>query len=256
MVRSYTQMKATLLELFANNAYQTLEEHQRHDCVCQLADCCLNVCYPGKHYRERWYHPLDYRVDLAYEGNAYGAKTPLSLSHAEVIRDLYLKVVRDKNRAEPLCDLLVALYGDCCLRETDYLPDYRVVSGGNGRVRDLSIPTLMHTIRWIAMQEEFNYPSARYEGRVMPFKRYLEAIDAGLGGHHPVEEVLDRADCKGQAIPSDWPGFNYRGMSRQSVNRVFPSPEEVRGIMPQDCYEKFLAWLYPNSSRTWPRHFR
>lgn len=59
---------------------------------------------------------------------------------------------------------------------------------------DLTWEEFFANIKWITMQEDFNYPMPRYQGRKMPFKRYLEAIYAYT---HPnlisLETVIDRA---------------------------------------------------------------
>lgn len=57
----------------------------------------------------------------------------------------------------------------------------------------LSILELTPVIKWIALQEDINYPIPQgFEGRKMPFRRYLEAIHQAERGL-PVELIVRRA---------------------------------------------------------------
>ena len=73
-----------------------------------------------------------------------------------------------------------------------------------GNAWDLSFPELLGAMKWIALQEDVNYPHG--QGRRMPFARYLEAIycaEHQLG----VEDVVARA--LHHRIPAPWPGVDY-----------------------------------------------
>ena len=63
----------------------------------------------------------------------------------------------------------------------------------DGNQWDLEIEELYTAIGWIALQEDINYPQKRgYEGRKMPFSRYLEAVQYAAEDK-PVKKIIHRA---------------------------------------------------------------
>ncbi len=77
-----------------------------------------------------------------------------------------------------------------------------------GNFADLTIEELLSCIKWIVLQEDINYPIARnFEGRKMPFARYLETIFITQNSSHSLEEVIKRALAHSR--PKQWREMDY-----------------------------------------------
>ena len=74
---------------------------------------------------------------------------------------------------------------------------------------NFSLEQLKILIIWIALQEDMNYPINRrqYEGRRMPFKRYIEALYTGVKKQNLIC-VLNRAVVKEKRF-DNWPKVDY-----------------------------------------------
>lgn len=69
---------------------------------------------------------------------------------------------------------------------------------------ELSYDQLGHNIRWIALQEDINYPrSENCQGRKRPLMVYSEAIAAAraLEGSPGIQNVITRALSRGRLKP-------------------------------------------------------
>jgi hypothetical protein len=166
----------------------------------------------------------DYRVDIKKQG------VRTTLSHANIVVDIYNKCQREKGLIRDLRTLLgnIILEGDVDpYRDTRLCRGYELVEPPGavllervGRVHeqlgkafnsvgnqsDLSIEELIAVVKWIALQEDINYPMPRFEGRRMPFARYLEAIYCAEGNAE-VDNVIRRALTHSR--PGRWDGVDY-----------------------------------------------
>lgn len=82
---------------------------------------------------------------------------------------------------------------------------------------DLLIPEVISVVKWIALQEDIKYPMPRYEGRRMPFARYLEAIHCAETKWE-VDRVIRRA--LSHSLPRRW-----RGVDCGMVDRLLSDQE-------------------------------
>ncbi|MFH1689138.1 MAG: hypothetical protein ABIE42_02740 [Candidatus Eisenbacteria bacterium] len=153
----------------------------------------------------------DFRVDIL---RADSSTTP---SHASVIADIHNKCLLRPDLVADLTLLLHNMFPDSDgdpLDETRHLSDYSSLAppgpdllkaiahshAGLGKIfkpaaneRDLSVPELIAVVKWITLQEDINYPMEQgFEGRRMPFARYIEAVHSAASGRS-IEEVVERA---------------------------------------------------------------
>lgn len=171
----------------------------------------------------------DYRVDIR--------KTDIntSLSHTNIITDIYNKIVYGKLSAEKLKEVLIeiAIQGNLNLNETisklpyqSICPSLNLLNGvkkshgektynQQGNAFDLTIEELLLSIKWIVLQEDINYPIAKnYEGRRMPFARYIEAIFVTQNSVHTLDEVIKRALAHSR--PAKWKEMDYSFLKKIS----------------------------------------
>jgi hypothetical protein len=127
---------------------------------------------------------MDFRISL--NGHA--------VSHEDIIRDIWGKL---ENGVKP--DILRAFLFD--LAENGIISNtknYNSIDGCTG----YSLDELLHTIAWIALQEDINYPMPNYQGRKMPFYRYIEAIYVYTNPKNPFnfdkQTILSRTNIKGK----------------------------------------------------------
>ncbi len=116
------------------------------------------------------------------------------ISHVEIMYDL--------------CDKTTAYNFEAMKR---YIEDVARI-GRNVRIENslepafdkgFSFEQLTDLMFYIAIQEDINYPDARYQGRKMCFYRYLEAIYCKVHNNHKIEEAINKAVARGY-IPSKW----------------------------------------------------
>lgn len=174
----------------------------------------VSISYPG--YKAKNGKTKDYRVNL------HRGSFSTSLSHVNIVVDIYNKIQNGIDLEEFTNALLAfSVTGDIgvtnniqyspCNPPSDELIS-RVIKGHpankvkgynrKGNLYDWTIDELFISIKWIAVQEDINYPGGM--GRKMPFLRYIETIYVGMheGDVHTLEEVINRT--LGHTIPNAW----------------------------------------------------
>ncbi len=193
---SYVRMKKQLLAEFeANNFSQEWRKDNVNTLKYQVPNdynLDLTICYPGKKtvVVNKQVKKYDYRVDL----------NGITISHVNIVVDLYNKACQLQDEAYILEELLIDLARNgTSYRRNNYIHlDKISFAPPNKRLLDLvtnihtslnktynlhgnlnwnySLDELASLISWIALQEDINYPMPRFEGRRMPFYRYIEAL--------------------------------------------------------------------------------
>lgn len=187
---TYRQMNEALQARFANTP-PNIARHSRR--IVLRGEIGLILTYPG-YKTERAKAKIDYSVKL--KGHP--------VSHADIVRDIWGKLESGVNP-----DLLQNFLLD--IAENGIISNatgYSSINSGDG----YSLDELRYTIAWIALQEDINYPMPRYQGRRMPFSRYIEAIYAHTYPHNPQQltkaEVLARTNVRGKP-PAPINGIDY-----------------------------------------------
>lgn len=145
----------------------------------------LAIRYPGYKTTER---KCDYCVYLVDEKGEH------PISHVEIMTDLYNKTTVQnfkymKKYIEDVAKIGRNISVDCVLAP--------VFDNG------FSFEQLTDLMFYIAIQEDINYPEARYQGRKMCFYRYLEAIYCKVYSNHKIKEAIGKAVARG-FIPNNW----------------------------------------------------
>lgn len=178
----------------------------------------ISVSYPGYKAKQDG-KTKDYRVGIR------SGDVITSLSHVNIVIDIYNKIHTHGICAESLFNALMDFIKDgdiSVISKIDYVPSTppteeiisRALAGhpnnekrkGYNRIGnsvDWTIEELFVSIKWIAVQEDINYPGGL--GRKMPFLRYLEAIDVAVSDAHTLEEVIGRT--LEHRIPPTWRGI-------------------------------------------------
>jgi hypothetical protein len=232
-------MRDYLLSIFEEYNYVNLYEkkEQKTIRVQSYVDGEIFITFPG--YKAIVTNGIvksyDYRVDIN-KGHIL-----TSLSHVNIIVDLYAKVKESNGLLYD--DIKTLLYNISVNKEinpltgTKYLNNYITknietrkdylnyiakihtkIKDNYGKTKyynrrgnswDYSIDDIVHSIRWIVLQEDINYPITNgKQGRKMPFKRYYEAIYTAVNNTRSLEEVIRRVLQKGYP-PADWKNFDY-----------------------------------------------
>jgi hypothetical protein len=226
---NYSEAKQKLNKLFESKNYQSLIQKGWHHQYQDLIETCANgsqiyISYPGlkarvKNNKEIVY---DYRVDMVT------SHIKTSLSHANIIVDIYNKCFHGFNR-ELMKKLLIrsakegqfnldiypeikrypyhAVDSSILQYSTDAHKALGKTYNSSANQFDLTFEELLKSIFWIVIQEDINYPMPRYQGRKMPFSRYLETLHC-FEGSHTLNEVIHRALLEGE-VPKDWHGMDY-----------------------------------------------
>lgn len=227
----YTAGKDFLLTEFRRLGYEGAlkgKKHSREFTLVTLGNgTVLLAVFPGVKacVKGRRGVVYDYRVDII-KGDVR-----TTLSHVNIVVDVYSKCYRQrelipdfrkflgnlaaKGLEEPYIGTRLAndiVPGEPPL--SDWLDCVQGVHdklgktfNRDGNQWDLTLDELSSSMFWIAIQEELNYPREEgYEGRRMPFARYLEAtywVDKGMNLGDLVHRVLahDR--------PTNVPGIDY-----------------------------------------------
>lgn len=185
----------------------------------------IKISFPGyKSGFNRGKIVYDYRVD--FESNTLST----SLSHVNLIIDLYTKCKYGNLSSNDGIEFLIDFFANGDLDSLDYEKlnfntcDSTQISEGNdiannvhsdlgkshnetGNSRLLTPEEFCYSLKYIAIQEDVNYPIPRYQGRKMCLKRYLEVLyicDENYSGNHSLSEIITRA-LKHGAPPTDWP---------------------------------------------------
>jgi hypothetical protein len=220
---SYDKVTADLHAVFKSHGFEQLlskkeqKAHQVHRCASGAE---LTVHFPGYKAQLNPFRP-DYRVDITMPGQEKG----IPLSHANLIVDLYNKVVNGKMNADALQKALLDQLCDCgtnydalasLLPYTPIAPPEALLDRAQaahkaigksysraGNASDLTLEELFSSIKWISIQEDFNYPMPKYQGRKMPYTRYLEALHVAKNqsSAHTLEEVIQRALSHSRPFP-------------------------------------------------------
>ena len=157
----------------------------------------LAIRFPGyKTTKNR----TDYCVYLVEETN----EKPIS--HIEIMCDLYNKTTKDNYEVVKKYIEEIAIRGRDISKS-----EYSQIDFGIG----FDFDVLTDLMFYIAIQEDINYPDARYQGRKMCFKRYLEAIYCKVNGKYILQNAIDRAQAR--YIPQDW---KDAGDLYQKVNSI------------------------------------
>ena len=188
----------------------------------------LYITYPGYKTSLRKDNTFVYDYRVNFKGYA--------ISHPSIIVDLYNKVKQQPAYAKMLKEFLTVLskegdsidlkkFNDLLLIE--YLPPSNdILDVANNTFKRLnktylstgniawnfSFKDLAMLISWISLQEDINYPMAigRYQGRMMPFYRYVESIYSAIAkdqSKYSLDKVIERALVHNQ--PKLWSTINY-----------------------------------------------
>lgn len=188
----------------------------------------LYITYPGYKttLKKGGNFVYDYRVN--YQGYA--------VSHPSIIIDLYNKAMQYPQYAKRLKEFLIVLSqkGDSInlnyfadLLSLEYVPptneildianhvftqlNKQYLIAGN-LAWNFSFSDLSTLIPWISLQEDINYPMSigHYQGRMMPFYRYIEAVFCGISkdrNSYSLDKVIERALVHYQ--PELWHSIDY-----------------------------------------------
>ena len=225
---NYTQSKKQLLEVFSNNNFKIHVRNKKIHAVDYIIEECNNgnhisISFPGyKALINSKGIKYDYRVNIHKDG----IKT--SLSHANIIVDIFNKckfcninipefkkqLIHSATNSDFDMDNATAILHYSKIAPSPRLLNYAQKAHGNkqynsiGNNFDLTIEELFVSIKWIVLQEDINYPMPRFEGRKMPYARYLEAIHSAEHKTHKLNEVISRA--LSHTRPEKWRDMDYR----------------------------------------------
>ena len=203
------------------------EKHTQSHVVDKLSNLTeIIICFPGYKSAPNRFggYTYDYRVDIIMPSQN-GFQT--TLSHANIIVDICSKCIDYPTLKPILINSLFDVYNNGLTNFTK--SNYQAFSAkpiqqdvinsvtsahnvlGKKHNKDgnkfcLSFEELFHSILWISLQEDLNYPMPRFEGRRMPFSRYLEAIWQ-IDDDHNLTEVVTRA--LSHFKPALWTGYDY-----------------------------------------------
>jgi len=154
----------------------------------------------------------------------------VTLSHANIIVDIYSKCQRRESLIPDLQTFLRNVIQEDPVnpyQDTRLLPDYTPWSPPEasllddmerihkaqgkpfnrmGNRWDLAMEELIALVKWVALQEDINYPMPKWEGRRMPLARYVEAIHCAANGAD-IALVIERALAHQR--PRRWRGVDY-----------------------------------------------
>lgn len=122
------------------------------------------------------------------------------ISHVEIMQDLYEKTtVQNYERMKYYVEAVARCGKDMNDRDIEVYSSLKD-SCSNG----FSFEELTSLMFYIAIQEDINYPGARYQGRKMCFYRYLEAIYCKVHTNkYTLNDAIQKAIAKG-SIPKNW----------------------------------------------------
>ena len=225
----YQKAKQQLLDIFRNNNFETNlrsnNQHATQSVIKTLPNgSVFSISYPGYKatVRKNGHIIYDYRVDIIKNG------TTTALSHTNIITDIYNKIVNGGMSANELRIVLIEISQEGVnniqnivnlLPYTSVAPEQSLhdrirIAHGNktynhvGNSFDLTVEELLTVIKLVVLQEDINYPIASgYEGRRMPFARYLETIFITQNSSHTLEEVINRT--LSHIRPQQWTDMDY-----------------------------------------------
>jgi hypothetical protein len=227
----FTYSKNRLLKILGDEGF---EEHLKkkelyaHDII---VDECSNgtkihMVFPGKKAKVKEGKLIyDYRVDIEKDG------VRTTLSHANLITDIANKCLNcsiDKTKFKELLiqeaqetdfDIHVIsreLKYNPIAPPTELLNSVKGAHGSKfynktGNSFDFEIEELFKSMKWVVLQEDINYPMPKYEGRKMPFARYIETVFVTETTTHSLAEVIQRALAHFR--PVRWNDMDYSFLS-------------------------------------------
>ena len=211
-----------LEKLFEEENFYALEVHSKEEKVYECGNGTeIYVVYPGYKASSDNY---DYRVDIKKNSE----KIPLS--HANIIADIYNKSVNEWVDLVKFKYLLIEVFKEKAFEFEKYeefyeyrpnrQPSKEIIDRideahkskefkREGNQWDLNFEELFHSIKWIVIQEDLNYPMEKgYEGRKMPLARYVETIYCSQKDDHELEQVIERAIVHNKR-PRQWKEIDY-----------------------------------------------
>jgi len=214
--------KNFLENLFKEESFYSLENHSKEEKVYGCKNGTeIKIVYPGYKATRSNY---DYRVDIIKEPEQ------IPLSHANIIADIYNKCINCCVDPIKFKYLLVEVFKEksFCLKKYkefyNYIPSapppesiLNRIDNAHGSKEfkhagnrwDLDFEELFHSIKWIVIQEDLNYPMEEgYEGRKMPLARYIETIYCSQNQGHNLDEVIKRAIVHNKR-PRRWREIDY-----------------------------------------------
>lgn len=233
----YRQAERELLTIFEQDDFSGRFERGEllsgeHVVQDDLPHATISVRYPrrktrldrdARGARVRFY---DYRVDITKDGQT------LALSHVNILIDIFNKCLRGNVPVQAMRQFLRDVSRDeaTSRAQIDILPSRppvppsaalldavagvyadmgRTFYDRRGNQWDLEFIELALSIKWIALQEDINYPQRRgFLGRRMAFARYHEAVGCAEGHttHHITEVVRRALEHRRQ---QDWADMDY-----------------------------------------------
>lgn len=215
---NFIEVNQCLQNLFSEiDFFKVAKQHNGLHSRKEIVELCgdgayISVSYPG--YKAKDGKSYDYRVNIHRGGFS------TSLSHVNIVVDIYNKIHNGIDVEEFIKALLEFVKdGDInVINELHYTPNNppsaefissvidshpsHKVNGynRNGNLYDWTLDELFVSIKWIAVQEDINYPAGM--GRKMPFLRYIETVFVGVDETHTLKEVIDRTLA--HYIPDHW----------------------------------------------------
>lgn len=227
----YVEAKERVIDLFNTHDHvkraERGEKHTQSHVVEKLSNgSSILIYFPGYKSAPNRYggYTYDYRVDLLLprEGNFQ-----TTLSHVNIIVDICNKCLHAPSFKPKLIKVLNDLYvhgtsgidvNSFTVYNQAQVHDQLIneaqkthsrlgkTYNKDGNKHALTFEELFHSIMWISLQEDLNYPMPRFEGRRMSFSRYLESIWQ-LDNSHNLAEVIERALSHSRPIP--WSDKDY-----------------------------------------------
>lgn len=225
---NFQQANKYLLNKFQQHQFaEHVRSNKRHVSQIVVEKCSngteLIVSFPGyKASETSGILVFDYRVDIR--------KDPFttSLSHANIITDIYNKIVYGGMDAAELRKVLIRFFFRGEIDLPAIIPKLAYIStcpgqklimeakaahankfyNQTGNSFDLTPEELFCSIKWIVLQEDINYPVSKgFEGRRMPLARYLETIFVTQNRMYSLADVIQRALAHSR--PVLWPELKY-----------------------------------------------
>lgn len=227
----YNEAKSRIIALF--NKFDHVkraekgEKHTQAHVIEKLSNgSSILIYFPGYKSAPNRYggYTYDYRVDLLLPREDNFQTT---LSHVNIIVDICSKCLHDPSLKPQLIKALKELYAhgtsgidvdSFAVINQVHIHDHLIneaqkthsrlgkTYNKDGNKHALTIEELFHSILWISLQEDLNYPMPRFEGRRMSFSRYLETIWQ-LDNEHTLSEVIERA--LSHSRPISWNNGDY-----------------------------------------------
>ncbi|MCM1186743.1 MAG: hypothetical protein NC251_09490 [Lachnoclostridium sp.] len=181
-IKDYITNEGEIIELTPNrdNVKAYYQELETYDDMTKLA-----IRYPGYKTTGK---KCDYCVYLVDENGEH------PISHIEIMHDLYDKTTMHNYQYMKQYIEDVATIGRDVNMHKSLNPAFE---------QGFSFEVLTDLMFYIAIQEDINYPTERFQGRKMCFYRYLEAIYCKVHTNHQFEEAVDKATVQGY-IPKNW----------------------------------------------------